>query len=110
MFDGAPIAATHLPFEPIEPPTAQSSGLAAAAGVGDGRVTAPMPGKIVKIAVAPGATVEEHALLIVLEAMKMEHRIEASFAGTVGAVAVKEGQIVPAGAPLVELRAAAKQS
>jgi 3-methylcrotonyl-CoA carboxylase alpha subunit len=109
-FDGTSIAQTHLSFEPIAPPTAQSSGLAAAAGVGDGRVTAPMPGKIVKIAVAPGATVEEHALLIVLEAMKMEHRIEASFAGTVGAVAVKEGQIVPAGAPLVELRAPAKQS
>ena len=79
-------------------------------GEGDGRVTAPMPGKIVKIAVAPGASVEEHALLIVLEAMKMEHRIEASFAGTVGTVLVKEGQLVPAGAALVELRAPSKRS
>jgi biotin carboxyl carrier protein len=64
-----------------------------------------MPGKIVKVAVAPGASVEEHALLIVLEAMKMEHRIEATGAGTVGAVLVSEGQIVAGGAPLVELRA-----
>jgi 3-methylcrotonyl-CoA carboxylase alpha subunit len=109
-FNGAPVTDAHLAFEPIAPPTAQSSGLAAAAGEGDGRVTAPMPGKIVKIAVAPGASVEEHALLIVLEAMKMEHRIEASFAGTVGTVLVKEGQLVPAGAALVELRAPSKGS
>jgi 3-methylcrotonyl-CoA carboxylase alpha subunit len=108
--NGAPIANAHVRFEPIPPPTAQSSGLAATAGVGDGRITAPMPGKIVKIAVEPGAAVEEHALLVVLEAMKMEHRIEASFAGTVGAVLVKEGQIVPGGAALVELRAPSKQS
>ncbi|HTV93161.1 MAG TPA: acetyl-CoA carboxylase biotin carboxylase subunit [Verrucomicrobiae bacterium] len=98
-----------IAFESIPPPTAQSSGSAATAAAGDGRVTAPMPGKIVKIAVATGAPVEEHALLIVLEAMKMEHRIEASFAGTVGAVLVKEGQIVAGGAPLVELRAPSKQ-
>ncbi len=99
-----------IAFTTIPPPDAQSSGLAAAAGVGDGRVTAPMPGKIVKIAVTSGDTVEEHALLLVLEAMKMEHRIEASFAGVVGTVLVKEGQLVAGGAPLVELRAAAKGS
>jgi propionyl-CoA carboxylase alpha chain len=46
--------------------------------------TAPMPGKIVKIAVGrEGDAVEEHALLVVLEAMKMEHRIEASAGATV---------------------------
>jgi 3-methylcrotonyl-CoA carboxylase alpha subunit len=66
-------------------------------------VTAPMPGRIVKVAVRDGDAVEEHALLIVLEAMKMEHRIEASAAATVKAVLVKEGQIVPGGTPLVEL-------
>ncbi len=97
-------------FTTVAAPTAQSSGLAAAAGVGDGRVSAPMPGKIVKIAVNAGDNVEEHALLIVLEAMKMEHRIEASFAGAVGAVLVKEGQLVTGGAPLVELRPPAKGS
>ena len=60
-----------------------------------------MPGKIVKVAVAKANAVEEHALLIVLEAMKMEHRIEASAAATVKSVLVKEGQIVAAGTPLV---------
>jgi 3-methylcrotonyl-CoA carboxylase alpha subunit len=66
-------------------------------------IAAPMPGRIVKIAVRQGDGVEEHALLIVLEAMKMEHRIEAPAAATVKALLVKEGQIVAAGTPLVEL-------
>ncbi len=62
-----------------------------------------MPGKVVKVAVREGDAVEEHGLLVVLEAMKMEHRIEASVAATVKAVLVREGQIVPGGAPLVDL-------
>ncbi len=47
----------------------------------DAHVTAPMPGKIVKIAVSEGDAVEERALLVVFEAMKMEHRIEAPHIG-----------------------------
>jgi 3-methylcrotonyl-CoA carboxylase alpha subunit len=108
--DPAGLTDSGIAFTTLPPPTAQSSGRAAAAGAGDGRVTAPMPGKIVKIAVKGGDAVEEHALLLVLEAMKMEHRIEASFAGVVGNVLVKEGELVTGGAPLVELRAAAKGS
>jgi 3-methylcrotonyl-CoA carboxylase alpha subunit len=85
-----------------EPPSL--SGAAAAAGaVAPGRVASPMPGKIVKIAVRPGEAVEERALLVVLEAMKMEHRIEADAAGEVKTVFVKEGEIVSGGAPLVEI-------
>ncbi|MBV8637980.1 MAG: acetyl-CoA carboxylase biotin carboxyl carrier protein subunit, partial [Candidatus Eremiobacteraeota bacterium] len=41
--------------------------------------------------------------LLVLEAMKMEHRIESSVDATVLSVLVKEGDIVAGGAPLVEL-------
>lgn len=69
-----------------------------------GRVSAPMPGKIIKIAVHPGAAVKEHALLLVLEAMKMEHRIEAPAAGRVAAVLVTQGDLVAAGATLMELQ------
>ncbi|HEX8805505.1 MAG TPA: acetyl-CoA carboxylase biotin carboxylase subunit [Candidatus Aquilonibacter sp.] len=108
--DPAGLTDSGVAFTTIPPPSAQSSGLAASVGAGDGRVTAPMPGKIVKIAVNVGDAVEEHALLLVLEAMKMEHRIESSFAGIVGNVLVKEGQLVTGGAPLVELRAPAKGS
>jgi biotin carboxyl carrier protein len=62
-----------------------------------------MPGKIVKVAVADGEEVAPRALLIVLEAMKMEHRIETSEAAIVKRVLVREGQIVASGASLVEL-------
>jgi biotin carboxyl carrier protein len=54
--------------------------------------------------VRDGDAVEERALLVVLEAMKMEHRIEASAAGKVKAVLVKEGQLVASGTSLVELQ------
>ncbi|MEO6834559.1 MAG: acetyl-CoA carboxylase biotin carboxylase subunit [Candidatus Tumulicola sp.] len=89
-------------FRFAEPP-AIASAAAARGGAADGHVTAPMPGKIVKIAVREGDAVEERALLVVLEAMKMEHRIEASIGAKVKSVRVKEGQIVPSGAVLVEL-------
>jgi 3-methylcrotonyl-CoA carboxylase alpha subunit len=85
-------------------PPAISPGIAGHGGAGgDGRVTAPMPGKIVKVAVREGESVEERALLIVLEAMKMEHRIEASVGAEVKAILVKEGDIVAGGTALVEL-------
>ncbi len=90
-------------FTPLAKPTADASSTGAGAGAVDGRIASPMPGKIVKIAVREGDNVEEHALLLVLEAMKMEHRIEASVPATVKSILVKEGQIVPGGAPLVEL-------
>ncbi len=85
------------------PPSAEAGAGGGGAGGGDGSITAPMPGKIVKIAVREGDAVEERALLIVLEAMKMEHRIEASVAATVRSVLVREGDVVAGGAPLVEL-------
>jgi 3-methylcrotonyl-CoA carboxylase alpha subunit len=89
-------------FHFADPPSL--SGAAATAGASaPGRVMSPMPGKIVKIAVAPGEAVEERGLLVVLEAMKMEHRIEADAAGEVKTVFVKEGEIVSGGTPLVEI-------
>ncbi len=68
-----------------------------------GAIVSPMPGKIVSVAARAGATVAERELLIVLEAMKMEHRIEAPAAGTVRDVHVAPGDIVPGGALLVTL-------
>jgi 3-methylcrotonyl-CoA carboxylase alpha subunit len=94
----------YLTFAFAAPPSAEGS-QADAAGAADGRVIAPMPGTIAKIAVRAGDRVEPHALLLVLEAMKMEHRIEAPGAATVRSVLVREGEIVGNGAPLVELSA-----
>ena len=70
---------------------------------GDGTVVAPMPGKIVAVAVEEGQEVEERALLVVLEAMKMEHRIEAPVAGTVREILVVPGTLVAAGERLVTI-------
>jgi len=72
---------------------------------GSGTVTSPMPGKIVSVNVGPGDVVEVRALLVVLEAMKMEHRIEAPLAGTVTDVRVKTGDVVTGGATLVSIGA-----
>jgi 3-methylcrotonyl-CoA carboxylase alpha subunit len=83
------------------PPSLERRGGASTAA-GSSGVNAPMPGKIVKVAVKEGDAVEERALLLVLEAMKMEHRIEAPAAATVRAVNVKEGDTVTAGTTLVE--------
>jgi biotin carboxyl carrier protein len=79
---------------------------AAAASGGTGgpqRVTAPMPGKIVKLLVKPGDRVEPRQGLVVVEAMKMENELRARAAGTVAEVRAIEGTTVEAGAILVIL-------
>jgi len=55
----------------------------AAGGAAKGSVTAPMPGKIIRVMVEPGQEVEAGTPLVVMEAMKMEHVLEAPFAGKV---------------------------
>jgi 3-methylcrotonyl-CoA carboxylase alpha subunit len=97
VLDGASYYFAFLP-----PPRLGAASHAAAAGA-PGAVTAPMPGKIIKVIASEGDTVAERDLLIVLEAMKMEHRIEAPRAGTVRRVAVAPGALVSAGATLVEI-------
>jgi acetyl/propionyl-CoA carboxylase alpha subunit len=59
-----------------------------------GGLTAPMPGKVVKVLVTEGQEVAAHAALVVLEAMKMEHTVRASAAGTVRAIHVAVGDQV----------------
>jgi 3-methylcrotonyl-CoA carboxylase alpha subunit len=65
------------------------------------RLTAPLPGKLVQVAVAPGQTVTKGDLLLVLEAMKMEHRIHAPHDGVIETVGGAVGDFVPADAVLV---------
>ena len=68
-----------------------------------GGLTAPMPGNVLATHIAEGDAVAEGQLLLVLEAMKMQHRITAPFDGTVKEVHVAEGQQVDNGALLVLL-------
>jgi len=64
-------------------------------------VTAPMPGKVVRVLVAPGAQVTEGQGLVVVEAMKMENELKSPKAGTVIEVFAKEGSAVEANAKLL---------
>ena len=78
---------------------------AAVAGAGDGRVTAPMPGRVLAVDVTPGQSVAAGDRLLVLEAMKMEHRITARAAGIISAVHIATGDQVADGMLLVEIGA-----
>ena len=103
-FDGAPLhGSAGEAFRLADPPAVDEAAAHHGAGGADGRITSPMPGKIVKIAAREGDTVKAHDLLLVLEAMKMEHRIEAPGDGTVKTLFVSEGQLVGGSAPLVEI-------
>ena len=70
---------------------------------GEGGLTAPMPGTILEVHVKEGQRVREGQTLLVMEAMKMEHRIQAPKAGEVVALNFSEGERVDMGATLVEL-------
>jgi biotin carboxyl carrier protein len=71
------------------------------AGNGDQRVVAPMPGKVVKMLVAIGDTVEPRQGLVVVEAMKMENELTVARAGIVTKIEVSEGASVEAGRLLI---------
>ncbi|MBK7329487.1 MAG: acetyl-CoA carboxylase biotin carboxyl carrier protein subunit [Dehalococcoidia bacterium] len=66
-------------------------------------ITAPLAGTIAAVSVAEGDEVAEGELLLVLEAMKMEHRITTPSAGVVKAVHVRERDVVREGDTLLEL-------
>jgi biotin carboxyl carrier protein len=67
---------------------------------GPARLTAPMPGRIVRVLEAAGADVVAGQGLFVIEAMKMQNELKAPRAGRIQEVAVREGQAVEAGALL----------
>ncbi|MED6303788.1 MAG: biotin/lipoyl-containing protein, partial [Actinomycetota bacterium] len=71
----------------------------------EGGLTAPMPGKIVAIEVSEGDSVNTSQLLVLMEAMKMEHQIVAAFDGVVAEVRVAVGDQVDNGELLVIISA-----
>jgi acetyl-CoA/propionyl-CoA carboxylase biotin carboxyl carrier protein len=67
-------------------------------------VTAPMQGTIVKVAVEEGQTVESGAIVVVLEAMKMEQPITAHKAGVITSLKATVGETVASGTVLAEIK------
>tara|TARA_B000000609_G_scaffold55805_1_gene41292 strand:+ start:5816 stop:6262 length:447 start_codon:yes stop_codon:yes gene_type:complete len=84
-----------MQFEVIEPGASSSDD--------EGGLSAPMPGKILEVHVSEGQSVKSGDVLMIMEAMKMEHKIVASSDGKVEAIHFKEGDQVPQGAELLSL-------
>jgi biotin carboxyl carrier protein len=71
---------------------------------GPQRLTAPMPGKVVRVLVRTGDNVQPRQPVVVVEAMKMENELRAGREGTVAEVQAREGMSVDAGALLVVIQ------
>ncbi|MDR1977369.1 MAG: biotin/lipoyl-binding protein [Synergistaceae bacterium] len=93
----APVAA------PAPTPAPAAVPVAAPVAAGTSTIEAPMPGKVLDVKVAVGATVNSGDLVLMLEAMKMENEIFAPTAGTVKEVRVKSGDSVNTGDVLIVL-------
>ncbi|WP_048148818.1 pyruvate/oxaloacetate carboxyltransferase [Palaeococcus ferrophilus] len=88
---------------PTAAPSAPTTATTPTPAAGEGVVTAPMPGKILRILVKEGEEVKTGQGLLVLEAMKMENEIPSPMDGVVKRVLVREGETVDTGRALVEL-------
>jgi acetyl-CoA/propionyl-CoA carboxylase biotin carboxyl carrier protein len=78
-------------------------------GGGGDTLSSPLQGTVLKVAVEQGASVEEGALICVIEAMKMENEITAHKAGTVAELPISAGAPVTNGDTLAVITAAAAQ-
>jgi len=97
FIDGASWRLTRV--DPLAPPVG--------ADAHAGRLSAPMPGRVVQLLVGAGDAVSQGQALIVIEAMKMEHTIAAPRDGRVEAVRYAVGDLVEEGAELIALEDAA---
>jgi len=86
--------------QPSAAPPAAKPAVSAAKEEG-GAISAPMPGTILRVAVASGDAVKQGDTLLILEAMKMENEILAPHDGTISEVKVAQGASVNAGDLLV---------
>lgn len=84
-------------------PSAEPYPQAEVAQADSNAMTAPMPGKILKVLVNLGDKVSENQPLMILEAMKMENEVVAASTGQVVGVHISAGQVVNAGDPLITI-------
>lgn len=81
--------------------TARRATSAGASVASTGRLTAPMPGTVLKVSAAAGDQFAAHQPLIVMESMKMEMTLSAPHDGKVAEVCCRAGQLVEMGAVLL---------
>lgn len=86
-----------------DPRSFRSRRRAEASEQGVRKITAPMPGKVVRILAEAGAQVEAGQSVIVIEAMKMQNELKAPKTGVVKKINVAEGAAVEAGQSLAEV-------
>lgn len=86
--------------------TGKKSRKKAGAGGSSDNVIAPMPGKITKILLSPGSSVNSGQAVLVMEAMKMEYTLKAEIAGTIESLNCTVGDQVALGKSLVRIKPA----
>jgi len=108
--EGAPpslgvVSSGHRSYVRVESERMRAAAQAerSASAGGDRVVKSPMPGRVVKVLVGQGDSVEAGQGLVVLEAMKMENEVRARAAGIVAVVHVVTGSAVEGNAKLVTL-------
>jgi acetyl-CoA/propionyl-CoA carboxylase biotin carboxyl carrier protein len=89
-----------------KPPRRSERAGAGGGGGGGDTLTSPLQGTVLKVAVEPGAAVDEGALICVIEAMKMENEITAHKAGKVSELPIAVGASVASGDTLAVISAA----
>ena len=99
----APVAAAPAAPKAPAAPAAAPKAAAPAGAAGAVSVKAPMPGNILDVKVAAGASAKAGDVLVILEAMKMENEIVAPQDGTVASVNVHKGDTVNSGDVLVSM-------
>lgn len=103
--DGYSIVYQGIAYELLRPRRSDSGSAGHALHAVGSNLSAPMPGTIVSIGVVAGQSVDSGEPLVIMEAMKMEHVVEAVSAGTVKAILVQPGEMVAAGTVLVQMDA-----
>ncbi len=88
---------SRFAVEVRDPRSLRSRKAAAASGEGPQKLTAPMPGKVVRIILPTGSEVEAGQGVLVVEAMKMQNELKSPKKGIVKQVMVSEGASVSAG-------------
>jgi len=93
----------RFPVQVHDPRSLRSRRTTAGDGGGPRKITAPMPGKVVRILANAGTAVEAGQGVVVIEAMKMQNELKSPKKGIVSKLNVKEGVAVEAGQSLAEV-------